>query len=286
MKKLLAIVAILLAPTMALADFKIIVPFAPGGAVDTVARTFAIHVEKTTGKNVIVENITGAGSVVASRRLLESSGNVAMVNSSSHYANIVQNTFAEDAFTITSVLAESPLMIGTPASKKYTCQSMKAAPGPIFIGTNGKDSITYAPAKILFDNEPKKYIDIPYKGASQATIDLIAGRIDMIFFATMHDNPEITMLANTGSTVFEGLPTTKDCLGVTQNVVNQFLLATNKKADPEFVKMLNDLGMKFNKDPANASFFKSKGIRPVASTLEGTKKQFDDQVKIWQKSYK
>lgn len=284
MKKLLLALC-LSSPLAALADFRIIVPFTAGGAVDVVARTFATHVEKTTGKNVVVENVTGAGSIVGNKKLLESGDNVALLNSSSHYINIAQGTFAPGDFRIASIIAQSPLLVGVPASKKHTCQSLTAETGNIFIGTAGKDSITSVPA-LFFTERFKNYVEVPYKGVSQATLDLISGRIDILTFASMLDRPDITMIANTGPGRFEGLPSTKECFGINQTIINQFLLVTNKNASNEFVRTLNDLATKFVNSPEQAAFFKTRAIIPVGANLDSTRKTVEDQYTVWSKIYK
>ena len=285
MKKIMLVAALMLAHITAKADFKIIVPFSPGGAIDVIARNFAAHVERTTGEPVVVENVLGAGSTVGTKKLIESTGNVAMVSSSSFYVNVTYGTFEAGDFKLASTIAESPMLLAVPASKKLTCDILRTTTGPMFIGSAGKDSITSVPTKFVTDRF-KNYTEVPYKGVSQALIDLIAGRLDVVFLASRLDRPELDIIANTGLTKYDGLPSIKDCLGITTPSNSQWVLVTNKNANAQFVKRLNELAIAYVKDPDTVKLFKERTIRATATGLEQTSKQYADELKHWEKILK
>lgn len=285
MKKFMLVLMFLLAHMSARAEFKIIVPFSPGGAIDVVARNFAAHVERTTGESVTVENVLGAGSTVGTRRLVESSGNVAMVSSSSFYVNITYGTFDAGDFKLASTIAESPMLLAVPASKKLTCEILRTTSKPMFIGSAGKDSITSVPTKFVTDKF-KNYTEVPYKGVSQALIDLIAGRLDVVFLASKLDRPELDILANTSMNKYDGLPSIKECMGINTPSNSQWVLVTNKNASPAFIKRLNELAQAYVKDPDTLSLFKERTIRATATGLEQTNKQYTDELKHWEKILK
>lgn len=280
MKKILIIAAAIAMHISALADIKIIVPFTAGGAIDTVARNFAAYVENTTGEQVSVENILGAGSTVGTRKLLESNGNVAMVNSSSFYVNIAHGSFQAEDFILASTIGESPMLLAVPASKKLTCNQLRTDTRPFFIGTAGKDSITSVPSKFVIDKF-KNYTEVPYKGVSQALIDLMAARVDIVFLASKLDNPQLEIIANTSLQSYDGYPSIKECLGITKASYSQWVLVTNKDANPEFVKKLNNLAQKYVSDPKTIALFKDRSINATAIGFDVTKKQYSDQVKNW-----
>lgn len=285
MKKLLIILAFAAITFSAQADIKIIVPFAAGGAIDTVARHFAAYVRKTTGGNIIVENVTGAGSLIGTRRLLESTGNVAMINSSSFYVNIAHGTFSENEFKLASTIAESPLFLAVPTSKKLTCEILRNTDNPMFIGHAGKDSITSVPAKFVTDKF-SNYTDIPYKGVSQAIVDLLAARLDIVFLATKLNNPQLEILANSSLSRYQGLPSIKECLGIDNSTNSQWVLVTNKTADDVFVKRLNDLVLQYVKDPDTVAMFKFRVIQSAAGDIAATRIQYSTQIKSWNTNLK
>lgn len=285
MKKLLTTLIFATAAFSAHADFKIIVPFAAGGAIDVISRHFAAYVEKTTGSNVRVENITGAGSTVGTRKLLESTGNVAMINSSSLYVNIAQGTFSEDEFKLASTIAEAPMLLAVPTSKNLTCEILRTSTKPMFIGSAGKDSITSVPTKFVTDKF-SNYTDVPYKGVSQALVDLISARLDVVFLASKLDNPQLEILANTSLSRYEGYPSIKECLGIDKSSNSQWLIVTNKTADDAFVKQLNGLALQYVKDPATVALFKTRSIQAVAGDIAVTRTQYSAQIKSWNNNLK
>jgi tripartite-type tricarboxylate transporter receptor subunit TctC len=285
MKKLLTTLAFAITSLSAQADIKIIVPFAAGGAIDIVARHFAAYAEKTTGSSVRVENVTGAGSTIGTRKLLESSGNIAMINSSSFYVNIAQGTFSEDEFKLASTIAEAPMFLAVPASKKLTCEILRNTDKPMFIGSAGKDSITSVPTKFVTDKF-SNYTDVPYKGVAQALVDLIAARLDVVFLASKLDNPQLEILANTSLSRYEGYPSIKECLGIDKSSNSQWVIVTNKTADDAFVKQLNSLALQYVKDPATVALFKTRFIQSAAGDMAVTRTQYSAQIKSWNNNLK
>jgi tripartite-type tricarboxylate transporter receptor subunit TctC len=280
MKKFLTTMALAVMTFSAHADMKIIVPFSAGGAVDLVARHFASYVTNTTGVNIRVENVTGAGSAIGTRRLLDSTGNVAMINSNSFYVNIAHGTFSEDEFKLAATIAESPMFLAVPASKKLTCEILRTTTNPMFIGSAGKDSITSVPTKFVTDKF-SNYTDVPYKGISQSLTDLIAARLDVVFLAAKPDNPQIEILANTGLSRYEGFPSIKECLGIDKTAIMQWVIVTNKTADDAFVVRLNNLALQYVKDPDTLAMFKSRLYQPAASNMANTQSQYTVQVRNW-----
>lgn len=282
MKKLLTIFAFMAIHLTASAEIRMIVPFAVGGAFDTVARHFAIYVENKTGEPVVVQNIVGAGSQIGTTKLLNSTGRTVLVNSSSFYVNLVAGTFTQNEFKIASILADAPMFLAVPTSKNLTCEKLRNDPRPFFIGSSGKNSITSIPANFVIEKY-KNYTEVPYKGIGEAIVDLLGGRLDIIFLSTRLDkeNPRLQVLANSSLSRYDGLISIKECLGVNKGSTSHWVVATNKDASDEFVSYINKLGQEYNADDNTKAFFKLKDILPMAGNLATTKKQYDDELKSW-----
>jgi tripartite-type tricarboxylate transporter receptor subunit TctC len=287
MKKFLAIIAFTLMHFSAQAEIKMIVPFAVGGAFDTVARHFALYIENKTGEPVTVQNVTGAGSQIGTTRLLNSTGRTVLVNSSSFYVNIVAGTFTSDEFKIASILADAPMFLAVPTSKNLTCEKLRTDPRPFFIGSSGKNSITSIPANFVIEKY-KNYTEVPYKGIGEAIIDLIGARLDIIFLSTRLDkeNPKLQVLANSSLNRYDGLISIKECLGINKGSTSHWVVATNKDASDDFVRYINKLGQDYNADENTKAFFKLKDILPMAGNLATTKKQYDEELKSWYSTLK
>ena len=282
MKKILILIALAasLLHTSARAEIKLVVPFAAGGAIDSMARHFAAYVERTTGEVVTVNNVLGAGSQLGTTKMLNTPGRSAMVNSSSFYVNIAYGTFNADDFKLASTIGESPMLMAVPAGKNLTCETLRSDSRPFFVGHAGKNSITSVPAKFITDKF-KNYTEVPYKGVAEATLDLMTARIDVLFLAARVDNPRIQIIANSGLTKHEGLPSIKECLGITKASASQWVLVTSKDANDDFVKQLNRLAQDYVADEATKTLFKEKEIKATAVGYTATRKQYEDEVKSW-----
>jgi tripartite-type tricarboxylate transporter receptor subunit TctC len=280
MKKILTILIAFAVHLTASAEIKLVVPFAPGGAIDSIARHFATYVERTTGETVVVTNVLGAGSQLGTNKMLSTPGRSAMVNSSSFYVNIAYGTFNHDEFKLASTIGESPMLLAVPTSKNLTCEILRTDTRPFFIGSAGKNSITSVPAKFVTDKF-KNYTEVPYKGVAEATLDLVAARIDVLFLAAKVDNPRLQIIANSSLNKHEGLPSIKECLGITRPSASQWVLVTSKDASDDFVKHLNKLAQDYVADDATKTLFKDKEIKSTAVGLTATKKQYDEEVKVW-----
>jgi tripartite-type tricarboxylate transporter receptor subunit TctC len=282
MKKLLTILAFMAIQLTAGAEIRMIVPFAVGGAFDTVARHFAIYIENKTGEPVIVQNVVGAGSQIGTTKLLNSTGRTVLVNSSSFYVNLVAGTFTQNEFKIASILADAPMFLAVPTSKNLTCEKLRNDPRPFFIGSSGKNSITSIPANFVIEKY-KNYTEVPYKGIGEAIVDLLGARLDIIFLSTRldKDNPKLQVLANSSLSRYDGLISIKECLGINKGSTSQWVVVTNKDAGDDFVKYINKLGQEYNTDENTKAFFKLKDILPMAGNLATTKKQYDEELKSW-----
>jgi tripartite-type tricarboxylate transporter receptor subunit TctC len=104
MKKLLLLLAMALLSMSATAQLRIIVPYAAGGAFDQMARNFGKYIETTTGESVFVENVTGVGSIIGTKKMLDLNPNrTILFTNSSHYMNIIQGQFKEEDFKMASM---------------------------------------------------------------------------------------------------------------------------------------------------------------------------------------
>jgi tripartite-type tricarboxylate transporter receptor subunit TctC len=170
----------------------IFVPYAPGGAVDILARTLGDAVSRQWGQGVVVENRPGAGGVIASQALAMSppDGYTLILVASGHATNVFlypklpYDTFK--AFTPISLVASSPNILLVRADSPFkTLADMiaqaRAKPGSLSFGHAGTGTSTDLAGELL---KSLAHIDldaIPYKGGAPAINDLLGGQITMSF---------------------------------------------------------------------------------------------------------
>ena len=198
--KLLASLLLLLAATgMARAQdaypsrpVHVLVPFAPGGAVDIVARTLGDELSNRWGRAVVVENRPGAGGVVASEAAAKAApdGYTLIIVATGHalnphlYAKLPYDSFND--FTPISQIGTSPNMPLVRADSPFkTLPDLLAAarerPGQITYGHAGNGTSPHLAGELLKYMAKIDITPIPYKGGAPALTDLIGGHIPMTF---------------------------------------------------------------------------------------------------------
>src|SRR5580704_7791146 len=170
----------------------IFVPYAPGGAVDILARTLGDAVSRQWGQGVVVENRPGAGGVVASQALASAApdGYTLIVVASGHatnpflYRKLPYDTFKN--FTPISLLASSANILLVRADSPFKTLSdviaqAKTKPGGLSFGHSGNGTSTHLAGELLKSLAKIDIEAIPYKGGAPAINDLLGGQIPMSF---------------------------------------------------------------------------------------------------------
>jgi tripartite-type tricarboxylate transporter receptor subunit TctC len=170
----------------------IFVPYAPGGAVDILARTLGDAVSRQWGQGVVVENRPGAGGVIASQALATSppDGYTLILVASGHatnaflYPKLPYDTFKD--FTPISQVASSPNILLVRADSPFKTLAdliaqARAKPGSLSFGHAGTGTSTHLAGELLKSLAKIDLDAIPYKGGAPAINDLLGGQITMSF---------------------------------------------------------------------------------------------------------
>ena len=173
------------------------VPFAPGGAVDIVARTLGDELSGRWKQAVVVENRPGAGGVVASEAAAKAApdGYTLILVATGHalnphlYPKLPYDSFAD--FTPLSLIGTSPNMLLVRADSRYKTLAdliadARAHPGQISYGHAGNGTSPHLAGELLKYMAKIDITPIPYKGGAPALADLIGGHIP----ATFNNIPE------------------------------------------------------------------------------------------------
>jgi tripartite-type tricarboxylate transporter receptor subunit TctC len=193
---LLAAAALLLAaPDAVAAEFpsqpiRIVVPFAPGGGTDVVARSLAEKLAPVFGVPVLVDNKPGGNSVIATRQvaLAPADGHTLLLTTDIHainaaYASALPYDSLKD-FAFVSQLTTSPLMLlAHPAAGIQTLADLvtqaRARPGRLSFASLGSSSPHYLGFEWFKRMAGVDIIDVPYKGGGQALVDLLGGQVNL-----------------------------------------------------------------------------------------------------------
>ena len=231
MKTLAAIAALLVAFTAAAAEddypnhpVKIVVPFAPGGSTDVVARILADKLQGELKQPFVIENRPGAGGnigadVVAKSApdgytLLMGTTGVLAINNYL-YKDMPfdpQRDFAPVSYTslITNILVVNANL---PVKNVQELVALaKAKPGELTFASSGAGSSTHLSGELFKSMTGTEIVHVPYKGSSQAITDIMAGHVTMLIDNAPSSMPFVQQgkLRALGVTSLKRMPTLPD----------------------------------------------------------------------------
>ena len=171
---------------------RIIVPFAPGGGTDAIARTLGTGMAQALGQTVIVENKPGAGTIIGSDAVAKSApdGYTLLIATFAHAVNPSLQPklpYATDkAFTPIVLIGRSPNVLVVKADTPYkTVKEMvaaaKAAPGKLTFASQGNGTSAHLAGELFRNLAKVELTHVPYRGAGPAITDLLGGQVDMMF---------------------------------------------------------------------------------------------------------
>jgi len=173
---------------------RIVVPFTPGGPQDVNARLIGQKLTEAWGQPVVIENRAAAGGIVATEYVSKASpdgytllmGNpTPLTIAPSLYDKLGYEPLRQFAPVILVTQTASVFVVhpGVPAKNiKELVTLAKARPGQLIYGTSGIGSTGHLTIELFSTLTGIKMTHVPYKGASQAISDMIAGQIDLRMF--------------------------------------------------------------------------------------------------------
>ena len=171
---------------------KIIVPFAPGGFTDVVARILQTQLAAALGQPVVIENKPGAGSTIGTGEVARAKPDgytLAMVSTTHTITPSIYKKMPYDAiadFTPVMKLAEGPyVLVVNPSLPARSVRELvalaKAEPGRIDYASSGNGSSQHLVGALFAQMAGVKLNHVPYKGSGQAMQDLVGGQVKVSF---------------------------------------------------------------------------------------------------------
>ena len=220
--------ALAFASTAALAqDFPtrpvhLVVPFAPGGAPDVVARTIGTRLAERLGQSVVVENKLGAGGNIAYEAVARAPADgytlvfatTGIATNMSLFKKLRYDTLRDFA-PVTLVSSGPHVLVANMAVPAKNIRELiaygKSQPKKLSYGSSGNGTILHLAGELFTIRTGVELQHVPYRGASLAQADLMGGTINLIFSDVASALPYITAgtvrpLAVTGSKRLSSLP--------------------------------------------------------------------------------
>ena len=205
---------------------RIVVPFAPGGNVDLVARALAQRLHEGLGQQVIVDNRPGASGLVGTHLVAKSAPDgytlLAMANTFAVVPSIMANPGYDplkDFMGVTLTCLVPQVLVVNPALPVRSVQELvalaKARPGEMSYASAGTGGTGHMAAELFNRHVGVKMLHVPYKGNAQAIIDVISGQVTMMFDQVSTSAPHIkagklkglAVTSRKRSSLFPQLPT-------------------------------------------------------------------------------
>lgn len=182
---------------------RIIVPFAPGGPVDVVARLVAQRMGPILGQSVIIDNRAGGGGVIGAKAVAnaEPDGYTLLFGNVSTLAVIPAVSKHKDYdparnFVPVAKVSDSPEVLVVASSfPAHTVQELIALahdnPGKLNFGSSGYGNATHLAAEWFKAKTAVDVVHIPYKGLSEVVTAVLAGQVKYVFGAVEGVMPHI-----------------------------------------------------------------------------------------------
>ena len=175
---------------------RLIVPVPPGGGADFVARSYAAHLSKSLGQQIVVDNRGGAAGIIAMDAVAKAPADgytLIQTNISTISINpFIYDRLPYDAqrdFAPVSITTLNPLLLvihpGVAArSVKELIALAKARPGQLAYGSLGSGSIQHLAGHMFGKEAGISLVHVPYKGAAPVTVDLLAAQVQRLSAAS------------------------------------------------------------------------------------------------------
>jgi tripartite-type tricarboxylate transporter receptor subunit TctC len=171
---------------------RMIVPYAPGGGVDIIARATAQELAKRVNQPVVVENRTGAGGNVGSDAVAKAAPDGYTLLMASPANTINSSLYAKMPYDPLRDLAAIALIAQVPAvllanrslpvqNVKQLVALAKARPGALTFGSGGSGTTEHLAGEMFKAAAGVDMLHVPYKGGAQVITDVIGGQIALMF---------------------------------------------------------------------------------------------------------
>jgi len=280
---------------------RIIVPYAPGGGADTVARIVARRVSDTIGQPIVIENRTGAGSILGTDAvakaepdgytlLLGQSGPISI--NPAVYKDLRYDP-VKDFAPVTMTTAYPYILV---VNAKLPARSLpefvalaRSQPGAMNYGTTGIGAANHLVAELFNGKAGIKMTHIPYRGTALAVGDLVAGQVTMVFGDPISVLPHmqsgsLRALAVTSlqrSAVAPDVPTVAESGFPGFEALAWHGILAPAKTPPAIVKKLNAEIVNALKHPETQALLVKQAMQTVGNTPEEFAAFIRNDIAVW-----
>lgn len=277
----------------------IVVPYAPGGTADALARLIAQHLGPKLATSVVVVNKAGASGIIGAQAVAQATpdGFTVLYDATPLSINphLQKMPFdpEKDLIPVTQV-GVTPMLLTVPKSSPYASgqelmKAAKAAPGKLTFGSGGQGTVQYMAPELMNQSAGVSMLHIPYKSGGLAITATLASEVDMGFF----NLPAISGHVKSGlvkalaitsaqrNPLFPDVPTVAEVIGKPYESYEWNGVFLPRGTPVEIVNRLNAALREVLATPEIKTKFDSLGSRIVASSPEDFRKYLTAESGRW-----
>jgi len=280
---------------------RLIVPFAAGGAADSVARILGKRVGEALGQNFVVENRGGGNGMIGTEivtsaqpdgytLLLGQSGPISI--NPGIYKKLPYDP-EKDLAPVTMTSAYPYIVVVNPSLGVKTLAELvalaKSDPGKLNYGTTGVGSSNHLVTELFSNRAGIKMTHIPYRGTSLAVADLIAGQVQVVFSDPVSALAHVragTLIA-LAVTSKDRSPVAPDVPSIAESGYGGFdaiawhgIMAPARTPKP-IIERLNAEIVKALSDPDTIKLIQAQAIQPVGNSPEAFASFIKQDITMW-----
>jgi len=280
---------------------RLVVPYAPGGATDIIARAAAVELSKTLGQAVTVDNRPGAGGNLGAELTARSAPDgYTMVMSASSLHGITPFLYSKlnydpnkDLVPVIVFASFANVLVVNPEVKAGSVKELtalaKARPGKLTCASSGSGSTIHMSCEMYKHMLGLDIQHVPYKGSGPAMIDLIGGQVNLMFdnipSAITHiRSGKLRALATTGpkrAATLPDLPTMIEAGVPGYESTAWFGLAMPAGTPAEIIARMNAEGQKAAKAPDFIKRVTELGYEIIGGSSAQMAAMIQDEIKRW-----
>lgn len=286
---------------------RVIVPYSPGGAVDSFARVLTQQLSEHWNQSVVVENRPGASTMIGAEQVAKSpadgytlllTAELTLVTLPHLYEKIPYDPLRDFA-PITALVSATQALVANPSLPVKTVNDVvtlaKAKPGELTYGSFGIGSTGHLNMEVFQAMTGTRFNHIPYSGAGPAMNDVVGGHVSLMFAALSIvkgsvDAGKLRMIgvgSDRRSSEFPDVPTISESGVPGFEAKSWFGLVAPAGTPPEIIKKINEDVTKVISDPAFArQYLAAQGLVPITGTPEEFAAFIRAETKRWGKVVK
>ena len=279
---------------------RMIVPFTPAGATDMLARLVGERLGAKLGQSVVIDNRPGAGGNVGAEIAARAApdGYTLLMGPASIYA-ISATLYPRLGYDLAKDLTPVSLVANVPhvllvnndlpvKSVPELIQFAKKKPGELNIASQGSGTVSHLEAELLKHMAGIEMLHVPYRGSAPAILDLIGGRVHVMFDSIASALPHIragklraiAVASNTRSSLLPNMPTVAESLPgySAHSWLGIFVPAGTPQSIVQ--RLQRDLVAAIDEPKTQARLVEA-GFEPKSSTQEDFAKLVRDEMEKW-----